>query len=85
MLNQRGKDWFVHRCELDQARVQTLQFAFRHRVEVDTPNTLLDARTLQPTKEDLSGTGIRDRARANHVRSLRQKGGSLLLRVARAP
>jgi hypothetical protein len=31
-----------------------------HRVEVDTTNTLLGTRTLQPTKKDLGGAGIRN-------------------------
>ena len=58
VLDQRGEDGVVHRGELYQARVQPLKLAFRHRVEVDAPNTLLDTRTLQPTKENLSSTGI---------------------------
>jgi hypothetical protein len=46
------------RCKLQQACVQALELAFRHRVEVDTTNALLGARALQPPKEDLGGTGI---------------------------
>src|SRR5436190_15603779 len=46
------------RCKLQQARVQPLQLAFRHRVEVDPTNPLLGTRALQPTEENLSSTGI---------------------------
>ena len=46
------------RRKLQQTGVQPLQPAFRHRVE--SPKTLLSARALQPTKENLSSTGIRD-------------------------
>ena len=45
-------------CKLQQAGVQPLQLAFRHRVEVDAPNPLLDTRALQPAQEDLRCTGI---------------------------
>ena len=41
-------------------RVQPLELAFRHRVEVDTANAFVDTRALQPTKENLGSTGIRD-------------------------
>jgi hypothetical protein len=46
------------RCKPQQAGVQPLQLAFRHRVEVDPPNTLLGTRTLQPTQENLGSTRI---------------------------
>jgi hypothetical protein len=48
------------RCKLQQDGVQPLQLAFRHRVEVETTNTLLGTRALQPTEENLSGAGIRN-------------------------
>ena len=35
--------------KLQQAGVQPLEPAFRHRVEVDARNALLDMRALQPT------------------------------------
>ena len=44
-----------------QARVQRLQLALRHRVEVDTRNMLLGTRALQPTEKNLGGARIRDR------------------------
>ena len=59
---QRMKVLLRQRCKLQKAGVQPLQLTFRHRVEVDTTNTLLGTRTLQPTKEDLRRAGIGDRA-----------------------
>ena len=56
--NQRSKFLVRQRRKLQQAGVQPLQLAFRQRVEIDAPNALLDTRTLQPTKENLSGAGI---------------------------
>ncbi len=49
-------------CKLQQARVQPLEFALRHGVEIDATNALIDARALQPTEKNLGSTGIRDRA-----------------------
>jgi hypothetical protein len=45
-------------CKLQKAGVQPLQLALRQRVEIDTTNTLLGARTLQPTKKNLSSARI---------------------------
>jgi hypothetical protein len=50
------------RCKLQQAGVQPLQIAFRHRVEVDAADALVGKTTLQPTKQDLGSAGIGDRA-----------------------
>jgi hypothetical protein len=57
---QSVKVLFRQRCKLQKASVQPLQLAFRHRVEVDTANALLGTRSLQPTKQNLGSTGIRD-------------------------
>jgi hypothetical protein len=59
--NQCSKLLVRQRRKPQQARVQSLQLAFRHRVEVDTTNTLLGTRALQPTQEDLRGTRVCDR------------------------
>jgi hypothetical protein len=65
-------------------RVQTLQLAFRHRVEVDTTNALLGTRTRQPTEKDLGSTRIGDRALAQTAFDLRiRRGLALTLRCAR--
>jgi hypothetical protein len=50
----------VHRCEPYQTREQTLQLALGQGVEIDIPNARIGTRALQPTKENLGGTGIRD-------------------------
>src|SRR5207247_9916690 len=42
-----------------------------HRAEVAAPNPLPDGRTLQPTKKNLRGTGIRDCALAQATFDLR--------------
>jgi hypothetical protein len=44
--------------------VQPLELAFRHRVEVDAPNALLDTGAVQPTEQDLGGPRIGDGALA---------------------
>jgi hypothetical protein len=46
--------------KLQEAGVQPLELAFAHGVEVDASNALLGTRALQPTEEDLGGTGIGD-------------------------
>jgi hypothetical protein len=58
--NQHSKFLVRQRCKLQQTGVQPLELAFRHRVEVDAPNALVDTRPLQPTKENLGSTRIRD-------------------------
>jgi hypothetical protein len=40
--------------------VQTLQLCLRHGVEVHTRSGLGRADSLQPTEQNLGGTGIRD-------------------------
>jgi hypothetical protein len=49
LLNQRGEDGFVHRCEPYQTRVQTLQLCLRERVEIHTRSRLRRAHRLPPT------------------------------------
>ena len=56
----RVKVLFRQRRKLQKAGVQPLQFAFRHRVEVDAPNPLLHTGTLQPAQEDLRGARVCD-------------------------
>jgi len=56
--NQRSKLPVRQRRNPQQAGMQPLQLALRHRVEVDAANALLGTRALQPTKQDLGGTGI---------------------------
>jgi hypothetical protein len=54
VLNQPGEHGFVHRCEPHQTRVQTLEFPFRHRVEIHTRSRLRRAYRLSPTQQNLS-------------------------------
>ena len=58
--------------------MQPLELAFRHRVEVETTNALLDTRALQRTKENLGSTGIRDCAFAQTTFDLRIRRGLVL-------
>lgn len=44
--NQRSKLLLRQRCKLHQARVQPLELAFRHRVEIDATNLLVGSRPL---------------------------------------
>lgn len=60
VLQQRPKFLVRQGRKLQQAGVQPLELAFGHRVEVHAANALLGTRALQPTKENLGGTGIRD-------------------------
>jgi 2-dehydropantoate 2-reductase len=80
-LDQRREHRVVHRCELQQTRVQALQLAFRHRVEVDATNALLGTRAPQPTKENLGRTGIGNGALPQATLDLRVRRGSLLRRL----
>jgi len=50
------------RRDLHQAGIERLQLCFAHCVWIDAMNTLVSARPLQPTEENLGGTGIRDGA-----------------------
>jgi hypothetical protein len=70
MLNQRREHRFVHRCELYQARVQTLQLRLRHGVEVHTRWVVL-AGPLQPAQEDLRCARVCDRLLAQPALDLR--------------
>jgi hypothetical protein len=70
VLNQRGKDGFVHRRELYQACGQPLELAFRHGVEIHIRSGLGRA---HPLEESLQRGDLKLRARANHARSPRQK------------
>jgi hypothetical protein len=67
---QNVKVLLRQRCKLQQARVQPLQLAFRHRVEVDATNALLGTRALQPTKQDLSCARVCDRPLAQATLNL---------------
>jgi hypothetical protein len=58
VLNQRREDSVGHRCEPYQPRGQPLQLALGHRLEVVPANAVVGTRALQPTKQDLGGTGI---------------------------
>src|SRR5436189_60938 len=60
--NHRSKFVGGQGCKLQQAGVQPLELALRHRVEVNATNALVGTRALQPTKENLGSTGIRDLA-----------------------
>jgi hypothetical protein len=62
VLHQRPKFLVGQRCELQQACVQPLEFTLGHRVEIDAPDTFLGPWALQPTKQDLGGARITDRA-----------------------
>jgi hypothetical protein len=44
------KGLFRQRRKLQKPGAQPLKFAFGHRVEINTTNTLLDTRALQPTE-----------------------------------
>ena len=55
-----ARTWFVHRCELHQTRVQTLQLCLRHAVEIHTRWVVL-AGPLQPAQEDLRCARVRGR------------------------
>jgi hypothetical protein len=61
LLNQRGEDEFVHRRELHQACVQTLQLRLRHGVEIHTRSDLGRTHPLQPTEKNLSCARVCDR------------------------
>jgi hypothetical protein len=69
--NQRSEFLVRQGCELQQARVQALELALGHRVEVDTTNALVDTRALQPTKKDLGSTRIENSALAQTTFDLR--------------
>ena len=66
------------RCKLEQAGVQPLQLAFRHRVEVHTTNPFLDTRTLQPTQKNLGSTRVCDRLLAQSAFDLCVRRGLVL-------
>ena len=72
-------------CKLQQAGVQPLELAFRHRVEVDATNPLLGTGALQPTKKNLGSTGIRDRPLTQTTLDLRITRRLAARRVARPP
>lgn len=72
--NQRSKFHLRQGRKLQEAGVQPLQLAFRHRVEVDPTNAFLGTRALQPTQQDLGGTGIGDCALSQTTFDLRVTG-----------
>ena len=75
--NQRSKLLVRQGRKPQQAGVQPLELAFRHRVEVDAPNPLLGTRALQPTEKDLGSTGIGDCALAQTALDLRVRRRAL--------
>jgi hypothetical protein len=84
--NQRSRVLVRQRCKLQQARVQPLELAFRHRVEVDTTNALLRTRALQPPEKNLRSTRIGHRALAQTTLDLGVgRGLALTARCAPPP
>jgi hypothetical protein len=58
LLDQRSEDGVLHRSELQQTRVQTLQLRLRERIEIHTRGGLGRSRPLQPPQQDLGRTRI---------------------------
>jgi tetratricopeptide (TPR) repeat protein len=62
VLKQRSELGLVQPRETHETGVQPLELAFRHRVEVDAPNSLVGTGALQPAKQDFGSTRVGDSA-----------------------
>jgi hypothetical protein len=83
VLDQRGEHGLIHRCELDQARVQTLQLRLR-QASRSTPGVASGERTLCSHLSRISAARGSETARSRRPRSISaSEGGSRSRRFAR--
>ena len=83
LLNQRGENGFVHRCEPHQTRCKRSSCA-SDMASRSTPGVASGGRTLCSQRRRISAARGSETARSRKPRSISaSEGGSLLLRVAR--